>query len=577
MMMTCHLAFIGITVFRLRAGTCTKKQVWEMSDQDTNEIPEEEVLDVVTTDETVEEQVEETASESEDDEGRLDIAVEVKEVGACERHVVVTVSASDIEKYKDEAYSDLMPKAQIPGFRIGRAPRKLVESRFKSDIVDQVKGSLIMDAMSQVTDEQEFSAISEPDFNFEAVQMPEDGDLTFEFNVEVRPEFELPEWKGLDLEKVIHEYSDEEVDERAAELLQRYGDVEEVEGAVEAGDTVNISITFQDGDEITSTVSEENVIVRGSLSFSDGSIDGFGDLVIGASAGDSKDTTAKLSDSLDDEDLAGKEYAAGITIHSIKRTTAPEMTPEFLEEVGGFETVDDMKAAVREELERQLNYHQQQRTRGQITELLTADASWELPPQLLRRQSQRELQRSILELQASGFPDEEIRRHINRLQQNLLGSTEKALKEHFILERIAEDHDLEATPEDIEREILIIALQQQSSPRAVRAQLEKRGDMDALRNQIIERQAIELITEEANFTETGLPEDEDSNSFALSAAISGIQPVSRPMDEEEVVAEVETEEVAETPEVEEVVAEVETEEVAETPEEETPDEEASEE
>jgi trigger factor len=553
-----------------------------MSDQDTNEIPEEEVLDVVTTDETVEEQVEETASESEDDEGRLDIAVEVKEVGACERHVVVTVSASDIEKYKDEAYSDLMPKAQIPGFRIGRAPRKLVESRFKSDIVDQVKGSLIMDAMSQVTDEQEFSAISEPDFNFEAVQMPEDGDLTFEFNVEVRPEFELPEWKGLDLEKVIHEYSDEEVDERAAELLQRYGDVEEVEGAVEAGDTVNISITFQDGDKITSTVSEENVIVRGSLSFSDGSIDGFGDLVIGASVGDSKDTTAKLSDSLDDEDLAGKEYAAGITIHSIKRTTAPEMTPEFLEEVGGFETVDDMKAAVREELERQLNYHQQQRTRGQITELLTADASWELPPQLLRRQSQRELQRSILELQASGFPDEEIRRHINRLQQNLLGSTEKALKEHFILERIAEDHDLEATPEDIEREILIIALQQQSSPRAVRAQLEKRGDMDALRNQIIERQAIELITEEANFTETGLPEDEDSNSFALSAAISGIQPVSRPMDEE-VVAEVETEEVAETPEeveteeVAETPEEVETEEVAETPAEETPDEEASEE
>ena len=209
---------------------------------------------------------------------------------------------------------------------------------------------------------------------------------------------------------------------------------------------------------------------------------------------------------------------------------------------------------------------------------MTADANWELPPQLLRRQSQRELQRSILELQASGFPDEEIRRHINRIQQNLLGSTEKALKEHFILERIAEDHDLEATPEDIEREILIIAMQQQSSPRAVRAQLEKRGDMDALRNQIIERQAIELITEAANFTETGLPEDEDRDAFALSAAISGIQPVSRPIDEEEVVTEVEAEEeVAETP-AEEVVAEVEAEEeVAETPAEEAPAEETSEE
>jgi len=502
------------------------------TNQDTNDTPEEEILDAVATDDAAEDQVEETATEADDDNDRLDVQVEVNEVGACERHVIVTVSAADIDKYKDEAYSDLMPKAQIPGFRIGRAPRKLVESRFKSDVIDQVKGSLIMDAMTQVTDEQDFSAISEPDFNFEAVQMPEDGDLTFEFNVEVRPEFAMPEWKGLDLEKVVHEYSDEEVDNRATELLQRYGDVEDVDGAIEAGDTVNVSIEFKDGDEVASTFSDQNVIVRGNLSFADGSIDGFGDLVIGASTGDVKETTAKLSDSLDDEDLSGKEYAAAVTINSVKRTTSPELTPEFLEEVGGFESEEDLKNAVREELERQLNYHQQQRTRSQITELLTAEANWELPPQLLRRQSQRELQRSILELQASGFPDEEIRRHINRLQQNLLGSTEKALKEHFILERIAEDNDLDATPEDIEREILIIAMQQQTSPRRVRAQLEKRGDMDALRNQIIERQAIELITEEANFTETDLPEDENSDTFALSGAISGVEPGSRPTEEE---------------------------------------------
>ena len=502
------------------------------TNQDTNDTPEEEILDAVATDDAAEDQVEETATEADDDNDRLDVQVEVNEVGACERHVIVTVSAADIDKYKDEAYSDLMPKAQIPGFRIGRAPRKLVESRFKSDVIDQVKGSLIMDAMTQVTDEQDFSAISEPDFNFEAVQMPEDGDLTFEFNVEVRPEFDMPEWKGLDLEKVVHEYSDEEVDNRATELLQRYGDVEDVDGAIEAGDTVNVSIEFKDGDEVASTFSDQNVIVRGNLSFADGSIDGFGDLIIGASTGDVKETTAKLSDSLDDEDLSGKEYAAAVTINSVKRTTSPELTPEFLEEVGGFESEEDLKNAVREELERQLNYHQQQRTRSQITELLTAEANWELPPQLLRRQSQRELQRSILELQASGFPDEEIRRHINRLQQNLLGSTEKALKEHFILERIAEDNDLDATPEDIEREILIIAMQQQTSPRRVRAQLEKRGDMDALRNQIIERQAIELITEEANFTETDLPEDENSDTFALSGAISGVEPGSRPTEEE---------------------------------------------
>ena len=164
--------------------------------------------------------------------------------------------------------------------------------------------------------------------------------------------------------------------------------------------------------------------------------------------------------------------------------------------------------------------------RRQITEQLTAEAAWELPPQLLRRQAQRELQRSILELQAAGFPDEEIRRQVNQLQQNMLGTTERALKEHFILERIAEDHDLDASPEDIEQEILIISLQQETSPRRVRAQLEKRGDMDALRNQIVERKAIDLITAEADMQETELPEDPATNTSPVSHAISGIKPSS---------------------------------------------------
>ena len=108
----------------------------------------------------------------------------------------------------------------------------------------------------------------------------------------------------------------------------------------------------------------------------------------------------------------------------------------------------------------------------------------------------------------------------------MLGTTERALKEHFILERIAEDHDLDASPEDIEREILIISMQQETSPRRVRAQLEKRGDMDALRNQIIERKAIDLITAEADMQETELPEDTATNTSPVSHAISGIKPSS---------------------------------------------------
>jgi len=515
-----------------------------MSEQDTNETNDinEEVLDtetdavendaaesLATTTEVAEDQIETSTSDaddSEDDDERLNVEVQVNTTGACERHVVVTVSKEDIARYKDDAYNDLMPKAQIPGFRIGRAPRKLVESRFKSDVADQIKGSLIMDAMSQVTDEQDFSAISEPDFNFDAVQMPDDSELTFEFTVEVRPEFDMPQWKGLKLETVVHDYTDDEVSTRAQELLQRYGNEEDVDGEIATGDIVNVTIEFKDGDELVTTLEDARVPVRGKITFSDGDLNDFDKLVVGANVGDKKETTASLSADLDNDELAGKEYSANVKINNAKRVTVPELTPEFLEEIGGFSSEAELHDAVRDELERQLTYHQQQRVRRQITEQLTAEAAWELPPQLLRRQAQRELQRSILELQAAGFPDEEIRRQINQLQQNMLGTTERALKEHFILERIAEDHDLDASPEDIEREILIISMQQETSPRGVRAQLEKRGDMDALRNQIVERKAIDLITSEADMQETELPEDPATNTSPVSHAISGIKPSS---------------------------------------------------
>src|SRR6185295_12897308 len=130
-----------------------------------------------------------------------------------------------------------------------------------------------------------------------------------------------------------------------------------------------------------------------------------------------------------------------------------ELTAEVLEEIGDFKSEEELRDALRKDLERQLSYHQQQRARQQITALLTAAANWELPPDLLRRQGQRELHRSVMEWRRSGFSDEQIRAHENELRQNTLSSTARSLKEHFILERIAEEEKIPDEPEDYEAEI----------------------------------------------------------------------------------------------------------------------------
>jgi trigger factor len=177
--------------------------------------------------------------------------------------------------------------------------------------------------------------------------------------------------------------------------------------------------------------------------------------------------------------------------------------------------------------------------RQQITSALTVAANWELPPTLLERQSRRELQRAVMELQRSGFSEEEIRAHENALRQNSMSATARALKEHFILERIAEEEEIDVNEEDYEAEIRLIAAGSDESPRRVRARLEKAGSMDVLRNQIIERKVIDLILKQASFKEVPY-EPRRSDAEAIDHAAGGGEHADIPeakYDEGEVVPE----------------------------------------
>ena len=166
------------------------------------------------------------AVEQENEAKPLDVTVDVSSPSACQRHVTVAISREDIDRYFDDAVSEMMGDANVAGFRQGRAPRKLIENQFRKELYEKIKGSLLMDSMTQVTEEQEFSAISEPDFDFEAVEVPKEGPLKFEFDIEVRPEFEMPKWKGLKLERAAKEFKKKEIDDQLARLLEQHAVLE---------------------------------------------------------------------------------------------------------------------------------------------------------------------------------------------------------------------------------------------------------------------------------------------------------------------------------------------------------------
>jgi len=463
------------------------------------------------------------ASEESGDEQppeRMNLEVRIESPSACERHVTVTISRADIDRYFDNAFSDMMPNATVPGFRIGRAPRKLVESRFRSEIGEQIKGSLLMDSLTQISEDQAFTAISEPALNLEAVEVPEEGPMTFEFDIEVRPEFELPKWQGLAIDRPMREFDDADVDRQVEQMLTRYGQLVPVDRPVQPGDFVTANISCTHAGATLAREEDRLLRVRPDLSFLDARLSDFAGVLSGAVPGDRRTATVRLTQDAPNEQLRGQEVAVAFEVLEVKELKLPELTGEFLDEMGGFADVDEFRQAVRANLERQLQYEQQRKVREQISAELTKKADWDLPPALLKRQSAREMERALMELRRAGFSEVEIRARENELRQNSAASTSRALKEHFILERIAEEEELEAEQGDFDAEMYLIAAQSGESPRRVRAQIEKRGLMDVLQNQIVERKVLELVQRQAAFTDIPF-EMRVTTAEAISMAAGG--------------------------------------------------------
>ncbi len=468
---------------------------------------------------TLTEQADDVATdESQDEAQELDLQVEVASPSACERHVTVTVSREDIDRYLDDAFGEMMSSASVPGFRAGRAPRKLVESRYKKEVGEQIKGSLLMDSLGQISEKQDFTAISEPELNLDAVEVPEEGPMTFEFDIEVRPEFEMPKWRGLKLDRPVRDFGDEDIDEQLNKMLTRFGQLTPLEGPASEGDYLTVNITTTHNDKQLVHDEERVTRIRPTLSFTDGKLEGFDKLMDGAKAGDKRSGKVELTQDAPAEELRGETIDIEFEILEVKQLKLPELTEDFLQEMGDFESEEKLREAIQADLQRQLEYEQQQKIRGQITSLLTEAASWELPPGLLKRQSARELERAVMELRRAGFSEAEIRARENQLQQNSAGSTAKGLKEHFILERIAEDENIEAEEGDFEKEIFLMSMQSGESPRRVRAQIEKRGLMDVLQNQILERKVLEVVQDKAKFNDLPYePEQLDTEAINLAA------------------------------------------------------------
>jgi len=454
------------------------------------------------------------ATEGEKQPAKLHQTVELRDIGPCRKHIKVTVDRADIDTRLNEKFSELVVDANVSGFRPGKAPRKIIERRFQKEVSDQVKSEMLLASLEQLAEENDIAPLSSPNINPNSIEIPASGPLVYEFEVEVRPQFDLPNYKGLKIRRPIYTIKDTDVQDEERRILAPDGQVvPKPEGSAQVGDIVVADVSFRFGDRLLGTIKETSFRVDKQLAFRDGVAPRFAEQVKGANAGDTRQVDVTLSQAAADATVRGETVKATFEIKDVKTLRLPELTPQYLAKFG-VASPETLHELINVFLQRRLEYTQRQSARQQVIQQISATSTWELPPDLLRSQAIKALARKRMEMEADGISEQEIQNRLRMLQQDILRSTELSLKEHFVLQKIAEVEKIDVTEDDINDEIDRLAHSRGESPRRFRAQLEKEDALDTLVAEMYERKALDVILDSADYEDVPMGQEEEAPQVA---------------------------------------------------------------
>jgi trigger factor len=468
--------------------------------EELKETPEEAAQEPQESEAPVEEQ---DQKKPEEEKKKLDQAVDVQDSGPCKKHLKVTIPRTVLDNRFEDKYKELVKgeTSTVPGFRPGKAPRRLIERRFHKEVSNEVKAEVLLASLEQLGEDLNLAVLAPPNLDPLKVELPQEGPLVYEFDVEVRPEFDLPNYRGLKINRPVKEITDLEVQREERRFLSRYGQVvPKPEGNAQEGDVLVSDVIVRDGNRVINSFSENTVRIDQRLAFKDGVAEHFAEQVQGANPGDTRVVDITLTSNVADPNLRDRSVQAFYQIKEIKAIRPPDLTPEFLQGFG-VHTPEQLQELVRVLLQRRLAHAQRQASRAQVIEQLLGTTQLPLPQDLVRRQARKAMARRIMEMRSDGISEEEIRGQQRVMERDIINSTALALRESFVLQKIAEQEKLEVSEEDIDDEIERLADQAGESPRRVRARLEKEELLEALGAELLERKALDLILESAEYTD----------------------------------------------------------------------------
>jgi trigger factor len=400
----------------------------------------------------------------------------VEQLSPTRVRINVEVPFKELQPDFDRAYKELAKQVRLPGFRPGKAPAKLLEARVgKEAILDQVVNEALPSRYGQAVTESDVRPLGQPEIEVTKKEYGEE--LVFTAEVDVRPDFTLPDLSALKITVDPITVSDEDVDKELQSLRARFGTLKGVERPVQTGDFVSIDLSATiDGEDVPEAATQglSHEVGSGQL------IDGLDDAIIGLSAGESKVFTTELAAG----PHAGKQAEVTVTVGSVKERELPEPDDEFAQLASEFDTIDELKANLSEQVSRVKRVQQAEEIRTAALEALLEGVDMPLPEAIVQAQVDNTIHNALHGLDhddaklAEALEKQGTTRE--KFEADARTDAEKAIKTQLLLDALGDDLDIQVGQDDLTERLVMTSRQYGIQPQELLGYLQQQNQLPAM-------------------------------------------------------------------------------------------------
>jgi trigger factor len=412
-------------------------------------------------------------------------------VEGCKHSLDITVPVEEVEKETERAVASIQQKVKLPGFRPGKAPLGLVRGKFAGEIRQEVLEKLVPKFLNAAFEQDHLEVVSQP--NISEVHLHAGEPLKFKAEFEVAPTFDLGEYTGITVTYAEPVVADEDIDARLNEMRERKAEyVNEEPRALADGDYAVISLESLSG--VDEKVQQDELMLKVG---DEATMKEFTENLRGVAPEESREFEVTYPADYDRETLAGRTVKFKATVKAVRRKELPEANDEFAKDLGDYQSLEELKDAIRKAILHEREHTAQDETKHQLIEKLVESHSFPVPDVYVDRQIETTLNNQLQQLAMQGVDPRQLKLDWQKIREAQKDRATRDVRASLILDKIADREAIAATQEEVDKEVQRYARQQREPVAAVRAKLEKDGTLNRIAGQIRTEKTLSFLFDRA--------------------------------------------------------------------------------